>query len=406
MFWIQFSSLTEKELVEIAAQTLQTELPDWEKNIWQFVSDWFNPSIPSIKVFTSGSTGAPKQIEHTKQAMLNSAQMTCETLQLQKGDNALLCLPVTKIAGMMMVVRSLHAGLNLYCIEPSATPLKQLTGDIQFALAAFTPMQLHSATKDYPQFLQAEAIQKIILGGERVSAEVLDIVRRWNNDVYATFGMTETISHIALKKLNGANVDAHFKVLQGIKISTGEENRLIIEAPELGQPHLLTNDIVRIVMPRNEASCISPANEIQDFSLRKAFVRNDKTHLPNTFGDNTNNSNQEFDWLGRTDNVINTGGVKIHPEELEQLLQPHIQPAYFIGAVPDERTGDKLVLAIEMTALSESDKQALKQAFETFPKLQRPKAVLLFNQFVRTSNGKINRKETMQSTHEVVMLAE
>lgn len=99
----------------------------------------------------------------------------------------------------MMVVRSLHAGLNLYCIEPSATPLKQLTGDIQFALAAFTPMQLHSATKDYPQFLQAEAIQKIILGGERVSAEVLDIVRRWNNDVYATFGMTETISHIALK---------------------------------------------------------------------------------------------------------------------------------------------------------------------------------------------------------------
>lgn len=362
MFCIQFSSLTEKELAEIATQKLQTELPDWERNIWQFVSDWFNPSIPSVKVFTSGSTGAPKQIEHTKQAMLHSARMTCEALELQKGDNALLCLPVTKIAGMMMLVRSLHAGLNLYCIEPSATPLKNIPAELPLAFAAFTPMQLHSATKDYEQFLKAETIQKIILGGERVSAEVLDIVRRFTNNVYATFGMTETISHIALKKLNGAHADAHFKMLGSIKIATGEENRLLIEAPELGQPHLITNDVVRIV------------------------------------------SENEFDWLGRTDNVINTGGVKIYPEELEQLLQPHIQPAYFIGALPDERTGEKLVLAIEMEQLTQSDKLELKEVFDTFTALQRPKAVLLFRQFARTANGKIKRKETLLNTCEQVFL--
>ncbi len=364
MFCIHFSSLTHISIIEFAAQKLHTELPDWERDIWKFLDDWFNPGIRSVKVFTSGSTGAPKPIEHSRQAMLHSARMTCNALQLQKGDNALLCLPVTKIAGMMMLVRSLHVGLNLYCIEPSATPLKGIPAELPLAFAAFTPMQLHSAKNDYPQFLKAEAIRKIILGGEPVSAEVLSIVRKFTNDVYATFGMTETISHIALKKLNGTGADEHFKLLPGIKIATGEDSRLIIKAPEPGQPDLVTNDMVRIV------------------------------------------SENEFDWLGRTDNVINTGGVKIYPEEIEQQLQKHIHPAYFIAALPDERTGEQLVLAIEMEALSESDKRELNEIFAPFPKLHRPKKVLLFRQFERTPNRKVLRKETLQNSFETYLIPE
>lgn len=362
MFVIPFSSLSNTELIQLAEEKLTTDLADWERSIWQFISDWFNPSITAIKIFTSGSTGAPKQIEHSKQAMFNSARMTCDALHLKAGDNALLCLPANKIAGMMMIVRSICTKMNLHCITPSATPLKDLEQGTKIDFAAFTPMQLHSAAKNYEHFKTAEQIDKIIVGGEAISAEVLDIVKRFGNPVYHTFGMTETISHIALKRLNGKEADAHYKVLDGIAISAGEQNRLIIEAPELGQPHLVTNDVVQIIT----------ANE--------------------------------FDWLGRTDNVINSGGVKIYPEELEQKLQAHIQPAFFITAIPDEVTGEKLVLAIEMLSLSVSDKQELREEFAKFDKLHRPKAVLLFSRFVKTTTGKIRRKETMQGNYESVLL--
>ncbi len=362
MFVIEFSSLTDDAVIELASNKLKTCLADWERDIWQFLSDWFNPSISSVKVFTSGSTGAPKQMEHNKQAMIKSAQMTCEALQLEKGDNALFCLPANKIAGMMMIVRSIYCRMNLICIKPSSNPLNELMGEMKIAFAAFTPMQLFSAVNNNEHLRKAEQIDKLILGGENISAGILQTVLRFSNKVYATFGMTETISHIALKKLNGKNADTHFKVLEGIKISADERNCLVIEAPALGQPHLVTNDVVRII------------------------------------------SDNEFDWLGRADNVINSGGVKIHPEELEQKLQQHIQSAFFIASVPDERTGEKLVLAIEAIELSESDTQRLTQAFAELDKLHRPKSVLLFHRFTRTANGKIKRKETLQNTYETVAL--
>ncbi len=372
MFVIRFSSLSDTELIQLAEEKLTTDLADWERNIWQFIRNWFNPSVTSIKIFTSGSTGSPKQIEHSKQAMLNSARMTGKVLDLKEGDNTLLCLPTSKIAGMMMVVRSICTKMDLHCIQPSATPLKDLEEGTKISFAAFTPMQLHSAAKNFAHFKAAQTIDKIIVGGEAISAEVLDIVNRFSNKVYHTFGMTETISHIALKRLNGKEADAHYQVLDGITISTGEQNRLIIEAPELSQPHLVTNDVVRLVV------------------VSKVTNNSNETY----------NSHQQFDWLGRTDNVINSGGVKIYPEELEQKLQSHIQPAFFITAIPDEVTGNKLVLAIEMISLTESDKQELREEFSKFDKLHRPKAVLLFGRFVKTTNGKTRRKETMQGAYE------
>jgi O-succinylbenzoic acid--CoA ligase len=362
MFYIEFSSLSNADLAELALKRLTESIEEWEKNIWQFISDLVNPSISSIKVFTSGSTGAPKEIEHSKQAMLNSAAATCKALQLQAHNTALLCLPVNKIGGMMMVVRAMHCRLNLYCLKPSANPLKELPDELKIDFAAFTPMQLHGLENDYAFFRKAERIEKIILGGENTPAELLQNISRLLNRVYATFGMTETVSHIALKKLNGKDADAHFHVLDGIKISADENDCLVIEAPALGQPHLVTNDIIRMI------------------------------------------STNQFDWLGRTDNVINSGGVKIHPEEIEQKLQYHIQPAFFCGALPDVRTGEKLVLAIEMENLSNKDKQELIQVLSGLDKLKRPKSILLFDRFERTGTGKIKRKETLQNHFESVDL--
>lgn len=362
MFLIEFSSLSNKAIIQLASEKLKADTQDWEKSIWQFVSDWFNPSVSIIKIFTSGSTGAPKQIEHSKQAMLNSARITCQALQLQKRNTALLCLPSNKIGGMMMLVRSIECKMDLYCIKPNTTPLNDLSDEIKFDFAAFTPMQLHSAIKNYDHFKRAEQIDKIILGGENINAELLQIIKRLANKVYSTFGMTETISHIALKKLNGLNADKHYKALDGIKIFSSKNNCLVIEAPVLNQPHLITNDVVRII------------------------------------------SEKEFDWLGRIDNVINSGGVKIHPEEIEQALQGHIQPAFFVGAIANEKTGEQLVLAIEMNTPNEKDKEELKEAFNSLAKLHRPKVVLLFNQFIRTTNGKIKRKESLQSSFESIEL--
>ena len=360
MFLIEFSSLSHSELIQLADDKLRSELPDWEKNIWQFICDWFNPSITSIKIFTSGSTGAPKQIEHSKRAMLNSSRLTCNAFQLKQNDFALLCLPVNKIAGIMMLVRSIYARLNLYCLPPSANPLKDLTGEINIDFAAFTPMQLFGITENKNDFEKAARIKKILLGGENVSTTLQQAISNLPNDVYMSFGMTETISHIALKKLNGNNADLHFEVLPEINISANEENCLVIEAPVLGQPRLVTNDVVKIFSPK------------------------------------------EFDWLGRIDNVINSGGIKIQAEELEKKLHPHITIPFFVGAVADARTGEQVILAIESENITDKEKEKLQEAFLQFDKTHRPKSILLFEKFARTENGKIKRKETLKQPAKII----
>ena len=362
MFCIPFAQLTDTEITALAANKLDMNPDVWERNIWSFIVDWFNPSINAIHILTSGSTGTPKQVTHSKQAMRNSAVMTLDYLNIKKGDNALLCLPANKIGGRMMLVRSLVRKLNLYCVKPTANPLADIPTGAKINLAAFTPTQLNPLSKDYGLFRKADAIDKILLGGENTPAELLQWTQRLTNEVYATFGMTETISHIALKRLNGSHPDEHFRVLPDIKISTTDDSRLVIEAPGLEQPKLTTNDVVRIMEPG------------------------------------------VFDWLGRTDNVINSGGVKIHPEELEQKLQAHIQPAFFIAAMPDAITGERVVLALEMEELSANDKQELLEVIGSFDKISRPKNLLLFRSFQRTENGKIRRRETLQNAHEDIPL--
>lgn len=353
MFEIDFYTQSETAIVRHANERLLTSTEDWEKQIWQFVIDWFDPAITTIPIFTSGSTGVPKKIEHTKAAMLYSASLTCTTLNLKPGNRALLNLPVNKISGIMMVVRSIYQKMWLTCIKPSTTPLQKLTDEQHFDFAAFTPMQFNEITNNHSCFEKAGHIKKIILGGEDIRPGLALHILKLKNEVYSTFGMTETISHIALKRLNGAKPDKNFKALQGITISVDERSCLTIEAPMLGQPYLVTNDVVSIEGP------------------------------------------DEFKWLGRIDNVINSGGIKIYPEEIEQQLAKTIEAPYFIASKPDSLTGQKLVLILEKASLKPEEITELKTALAQVEKIHRPKQVLLVPHFSRTTNGKIKRNESI-----------
>jgi O-succinylbenzoic acid--CoA ligase len=359
MFQIDFNS---PDLNEICSAKLKLHLPPWEKEIWLVVSQLLDDSVTNFTVFTSGSTGKPKQIVHTRQALLNSAKMTCHALQLKQANAALLCLPADKIGGMMIIARCFINKMILYCIQPSANPLVSLNNDIHFDLASFTPMQINGIIK-YPElFNRANDISKILLGGQDISPALQQAVTGMSNQVYATFGMTETVSHIALKRLNGPNADKYFKTQPGIKINTDDRNCLVIEAPELGQPHLVTNDIIHQI------------------------------------------SATEFEWLGRYDNVINTGGIKIYPEMVEQQLAVYISLPFFIAGMPDEKTGEKPVIAVEAEKLSNIQIQQITHALNQLEKYHRPKEILLIPHFLKTENNKLLRAQSLGNSVQTIAL--
>lgn len=354
MFIIPFSSLSEQEMAALAGDKLQTAKEEWEQLIWRFIVDWYDNNTTSIEVYTSGSTGKPKAIQHTKQVMAAHARLTCETLQLPPCVTAWLCLPAHKIGGMMMLVRSLVNRMDLLCTKPSGSPFSVLEEKHPVVFAALTPMQLKSAINDAELFRKMNCIQTILLGGETVSAELLQHLQRAENNIYSTFGMTETISHIALKKISGTNPNEHYHTLKGITVSTDERNCLTINAPAFGVHHLVTNDMVEILSPT------------------------------------------AFNWLGRIDNIINTGGIKVIPEQVEQKLLPFIDAPFFIVGIPDEKTGERVALVVEKETLDNDEKTSLQNCFSVLGKYEVPRTILHTAKFERADNGKVKRKETMQ----------
>ncbi len=353
VFTLFTQNVTQHNAIRIAETRLREVKTDWEKSVWTFIVDWFNPQVKSIIVKTSGSTGKPKAISHRKEFMRNSASLTFKVLNIVDMRSALLCLPANKISGMMMLVRAFENRMILECIEPSANPLLKLDASMEIDFAAFTPMQFSKVITSKKAFNKAEKIKTVILGGEGISDELLLTIKRMKNNVYATFGMTETISHIALKKLNGKNADKYFRVLPSIRISVNKVNCLVVNAPKLGVKNLVTNDVVKIISPT------------------------------------------QFEWIGRIDNVINSGGLKIHPEEIEAILRSKTDVPLFIAGIKDAITGEKPCLILEKKSLSKRKIEELKTAFSVLDKKSRPKEIWLVSEFVKTPNGKLKRKETI-----------
>ena len=319
----------------------------WKKELMYFVIDWLSQSA-TIDADTSGSTGVPKKIKLSKEFMEVSARATLDYFGLEAGDKALLCLPAKYIAAKMMVVRAFVGKLDLYCIPPSLNPASEWTPPLDFA--AFTPAQLSELLKTEKGLNFVKNIRKIILGGGPVPADLEKKVHKLETAVWHTYGMTETMSHIALLKINGSDKCSSFSPLPGVMIKKNEEDCLTITAPNLGVFDLETNDLV----------------EIQ--------------------------ADGGFKILGRKDNVVNSGGVKLFPEQIEQKLSGFIEDPFYVGSVPDEQLNEKLTLFVESENMNAAKKEQLKKVLEEkLSGFEIPRNIIFEKQFLRTESGKIIR---------------
>ncbi|MFC2110044.1 AMP-binding protein [Bacteroidota bacterium] len=324
-------------------QGLSSEMGDFFKN-------WFNEQS-FIVVKTSGSTGKPKEIHLEKKHMINSAVATGKYFDLYEKSKVLLCLPVNYIAGKMMLVRALLLGWHITYTKENSSPLKNITSTYDFT--ALVPLQLTNSINELHK------IKKILVGGGVVP---LNIKREINNsatNIYASYGMTETVSHIAIKKLNNLldEKDSEaYKVLPNIDISTDSRGCLIIDAPLLSKEVVVTNDMVELI------------------------------------------SGNQFKWLGRFDSVINSGGVKLIPEQIEKKMASTISERFFVYGWPDEKLGERLILFIEKNGKTISNKSEVNLFLKksNLGKYETPKAIYFIPKFKETETNKVHRSNTVK----------
>ena len=313
-----------------------------QSKIWndvnQFISEWYSTNI-EMDLKTSGSTGKPKSISVKKDWMQNSAELTRKTFGLKKGDSALLCMPMKYVAGKMMVVRALELGLDLKVVEPSSNPLKNMDEIIDFA--AMVPLQLENSLNDLDQ------VKTLIVGGGQVSQQLIEKLQKISTQIFETYGMTETLTHVAIKPLNGPNISDLFRALDGIRFEKDDRGCLAIHASALNPVPIVTNDLVELI------------------------------------------DENSFRWLGRFDNVINSGGIKIIPEVVEaKLLSIIPNNRFFINGESDESLGEKVVLVVEGNVIEIS--------FDSLEKFEKPKEIYFISEFLETESGKIRRGETLK----------
>jgi len=314
---------------------------EFKVEVLDFLNEWYNCES-EVSVRTSGSTGAPKVMRISKERMRKSALLTCGFLGLKAGDTALLCMPVRYIAGKMMIVRAIVGGLKLIAVTPSANPMAEVEGQISFA--AMTPMQVQSSLQNTVEREQLQAVDSLIIGGGAIDSMLENELRSFPKAVYSTYGMTETLSHIAMRKLNGDDASHYYTPLPSVDLSLSENDTLIIYAPKVCSEKLVTNDVAELL------------------------------------------ADGRFRIKGRTDNVINSGGVKIQAEEVEASLQEYTNNEIAITSITDERYGEALVLLVEVGI---SDK--LTKAINNLPKYHKPKQIALVEKIPQTPTGKKDR---------------
>ena len=298
-----------------------------------FLSEWNNDS-DTVLVHTSGSTGKPKPMMVEKKRMLNSARITCDFLGLKPGDSALLCMSLDYIAGKMVVVRSIERHLHLISVSPSGHPLKDIdlkgvngkdvNGEITFA--AMVPMQVYNTLQVPEERERLTHIRHLIIGGGAIDASLEKELQTLpgNIAIWSTYGMTETLSHIALRRINGAEASEWYQPFDSVKISQTDEGCLVIDAPLVCAETLVTNDIV----------------EIEPYIYNKVENHNKEENHDKV-------EKLRFRIKGRKDNVICSGGIKIQIEEVEALLKPHLEKPFMIAKKKDEKFGEIAVLLTE-----------------------------------------------------------
>lgn len=328
--------------------TYLTEDKNIQSNVETFINDWYSSS-KIFKVNTSGSTGLPKEIYLDKICAENSARLTGDYFDFKTNDTILLCISPETIGGKMIIIRAIVWQMHLIVVTPTRNPLKQIETNIDFA--SVVPLQIQSILEESPSSLSQ--IKTVLIGGGPLNFSVKEKLNSVHQNCFESFGMTETYSHIALRKCS--NNTHLFNVLNGIEISIiNTTNQLCIQSKDLGINNLITNDIVSIP-----------------------------------------NKNQ-FDWLGRIDFVINSGGMKFHPELIERKLENCIKLPFFIHKEPSAEYGEIIILILESVDSSVQN-DYLSAMKVILSKYEIPKKIYFMDAFVRTDSNKINRIETYNS---------
>lgn len=320
---------------------------DFHRELYYFLKEWFSEN-EYISVKTSGSTDTPKEMLVEKQRMIQSAMLTCSFLELKPNDKSLLCMSIQYIAGKMFTVRALVAGLDLYLVPPCGNPLANVNVELDFA--AMVPLQVYNSLQNVEETIKLKNIKNLIIGGGAIDEAMSDQLKPFPYKVFSTYGMTETLSHIALRKLNGVDASENYLSFDSVTLSLSVENTLIIDAPLVSKDILTTNDIAEI------------------------------------FEDGS------FKILGRKDNIINSGGVKIQIEEVEKLYAPYLNVPFAVSSVGDEKFGEILVLVTETTVSTD-----FLQHID--PIYYRAKAVFTIDKIPMTETSKVDRAALKQITN-------
>lgn len=342
--------------IERICQDTETARSFFEQSVFAFIKEWLSGEQP-FTITTSGSTGPPKLITITRSQMIASARRTAEKIGLPRHTRALVCIDPRFIGGKMMLARCLTLGLRIMVIDPVANPLTRIPVDKCVQFTAFVPYQIHSILESkHPHLLND--LDHVLIGGAPLGLTARDRLDQFQCRCYETYGMTETVSHIALRLTNTAAKQPYFETLPGVDISVDERGCLVIATDYLPGP-VITNDLVELKGPG------------------------------------------KFLWLGRWDSVINSGGVKIIPEKIEKELENIFQKnkfnhRFFIAALPDEKLTNKTVLIVEgvqfSSELLQRSLNALRSAVSVY---ELPKEVYSIPEFALTKSRKIDRIQTL-----------
>ena len=320
---------------------LLSEAPELQAQVQNFLRAW-QQDLPFI-FQSSGSTGKPKSFQFTKDQLLTSANASIKALQLDKHTKALVCLPLTSVGGLLQLARAIHANFELFIDLPTSRPLQNFDTAINFI--SMVPTQLQQSLKHEP--LKLSGIEKILIGGAPLEENLIEACSNLSISLIQSYGMTETLSHVALRFI-GNGVSAPFKAIEGVHFEQ-QQNCLTIHYPALLDAPLYTNDLVNLI------------------------------------------DEQHFEWLGRADFAIISGGIKIIPEQLEKTLSSVLSHPFFVTSVPDDKWGSVVGLVIE----GEADDLGLDWAALGLVAAAVPKKIAFITQFQRTQTLKIKRQETL-----------
>ncbi len=359
MSWLQLNGRRRLPWGDVKEGVVGADATPFERSVIGFCEAWLN-GADSFSLQTSGSTGAPKKIVASRAQMVASIERSQNAIGFRAGETALLALHPDYVAGKMMLARCLHAGLSVVAVEPSSSPLRSLAPGTSIDFAALVPLQLQTLL-DSEDAIRLERIRNVLIGGADVSEALRTRLTRFENNIYLTYGMTETLTHIALQRLNAPTPVHVFTTLPNISISTDDRGCLVAEADYFPNGRVVTNDLVEIVSP------------------------------------------SRFMWLGRWDNVINTGGIKVIPERLEPtiqhvLRQHHLANRFFVAGMPHARLGEEVTLVVEGSPWPADEQTILIREMEQeLGRFEVPRAFRFVDRFAETENQKVNRRKTINA---------